>query len=138
MLKVIRHPLIRLAALAIGSVIISYAYVMVMGFVAVNFPSVPIYRFLGSIAPFTYGWIASMVIGLLVVLPLGIFLFSNPIKTAFSLSILVVAFLFVTSMSFRMSGVTSIAVSDYAGIISVFTLCGYLSSHLTKRWTHDP
>jgi hypothetical protein len=130
---VIRHHLIRLAALAIGSVMISYAYVMIMGFVAVNFPSLPIHRFLGPIAPYTVGWIASVVLGVLVVLPLGIYLFPNPIKTTFLLSTLVVAFLFVTSMSFRMSGVTTIAVSDYVGIISVFTLCGYLSSHLVKR-----
>ena len=111
---------------------ISYAYVMVMGFIAVNFPGGQLYKFLGPVVPFTYGWIAAAFIGGLIVLPLGVFILPPPLKTALVLSILVVAYLSWTSMSFRISGVTVIAVSDYIGIIIMFGLCGYLGSHLTS------
>ena len=129
----IKGRMLRAVAYILGAVVISYAYVMVMGFTAVNFPGGKIYELLGSVAPFTYGWIAAGVVGGMVVLPFATFILPSPVKAALMLSILVVAYLAWTSMSFRISGVAAIAISDYISIITMFTLCGYLGSHLTKR-----
>ncbi len=123
----------RAVAFILSAVVISYVYVMVMGFTAVNFPGGTIYKVLGSVAPYTYGWIAAAVVGVLIVLPLATFVLPTPLRTALVLSILVVGYLVWTSMSFRMSGVAAIAISDHIGIITMFTLCGYLGSHLTRQ-----
>jgi len=122
----------RAVAFIVGAVAISYAYVMVMGFTAVNFPGGTVYKLLGPVAPFTVGWIAAVVVGGLVVLPLTTFILPKPLKAALVLSVLVVAYLILTSMSFRLSGVRAVAISDYIAIIVVFTLYGHLGSRLTR------